>query len=74
MNRAKPKRALIVKLATLLAGMLSIFIALLHNFLGNSSDKSDISKPLPPRGLCIFPRSLRKVYLFVFKLYLRSLY
>ena len=32
MNRAKPKRALIVILATLLAGMLSIFIALLHNF------------------------------------------
>jgi len=33
LNRSKPKRALIVVLATLLAGMLSIFIALTHHFL-----------------------------------------
>ncbi|GLS92303.1 LPS O-antigen length regulator [Psychromonas marina] len=32
-SRAEPKRALIVILATLLAGMLSIFIALVHYFL-----------------------------------------
>ncbi|HEY5714774.1 MAG TPA: chain length determinant-like protein, partial [Psychromonas sp.] len=33
LNRAAPKRALIVILATLLAGMLSIFIALVHYFM-----------------------------------------
>ncbi|ABM02181.1 Chain length determinant protein-like protein [Psychromonas ingrahamii 37] len=33
LNRSAPKRALIVILATLLAGMLSIFIALVHYFM-----------------------------------------
>jgi|GEM_PF-2439700 len=33
LNRAAPKRALIVILATLLAGMLSVFIALVHYFM-----------------------------------------
>lgn len=38
LNRAAPKRALIVILATLLAGMLSIFIALVHYFLTKKQD------------------------------------
>jgi len=38
LSRAKPKRALIVVLATLLAGMLSIAIALLHHFLTKKED------------------------------------
>lgn len=37
--RAAPKRALIVILATLLAGMLSIFIALVHYFMTKKEDK-----------------------------------
>lgn len=38
LNRAAPKRALIVILATLLAGMLSIFIALVHYFMTKKED------------------------------------
>jgi len=38
LNRAAPKRALIVILATLLAGMLSIFIALVHYFMTKKQD------------------------------------
>lgn len=38
LNRAEPKRALIVILATLLAGMVSIFIALVHYFMTKKED------------------------------------
>lgn len=38
LNRAVPKRALIVILATLLAGMLSIFIAFVHYFMTKKQD------------------------------------
>jgi chain length determinant protein (polysaccharide antigen chain regulator) len=39
LTRAAPKRALIVVLATLLAGMLSIFFALVHHFMTKKDDE-----------------------------------